>query len=211
MIKNKFLLLRRQKGLSVEEVCSATGIAISTLTKYEDGGRFPAEKTLKKIADFYGVDMSFFNEGGSFAPAITIKALLKMNGEPVWYYKTRKWYLVNSKEKYIINSTGEKIKFNELNETYLTKEPKYVDKVSIPIIQEEGIETSATPLKPREILTLKQVYVEVISSDEAIAKQLSGIYDVVPEKDSVQKGDIKFSFRNLGKNWLAFSPEAKNI
>lgn len=213
MIKNKFLLLRRQKGLSMEEVCSATGIAPTSLKKYEDGGRFPARKTLQKLADFYGVDISFFNgaDGSSFAPKVTVNDLLRMNGEPIWYFGTKKWYLVNVKDKHIINSQGAKIEFDKINELYLSKEPIYINTVTIPTIQENGIEAPAIPLKPREILNLKQVYVEVISSDTNIAKQLSGIYDVFPDKRMVKKGEIKFTFVNLNKTWLAFSPEAKNI
>lgn len=89
MIKNKFLLLRRQKGLTLEQVSSAINVAPSSLKKWEQGGRFPAMKTLKKIAEFYDVDLSFFSddkETMNFAPTITLDTLLTMNGEPIWYY-----------------------------------------------------------------------------------------------------------------------------
>lgn len=210
MTKNKFLLLRKQKSLTLEEVSSKIGIAPSSLKKMEEGTRFPAMKSLKKIADFYGVDVSFFTgeaEAMSFAPTITIDTLTTMNGQPIWYFGTKKWYLVNADEQYIVNSTGEKIAFGDIKELYLAKEPAYVKTVTIP----KGKKNKpAIPLKRREIILLKKVYVEVISSDEAIAKQLSGIYEVDETKECVKKGDIKFTFLNLNKTWLAFHPDSKS-
>lgn len=211
MIKNKFLLLRRQKGLTLEQVSSAINVAPSSLKKWEQGGRFPAMKTLKKIAEFYDVDLSFFSDDKgtmNFAPTITLDTLLTMNGEPIWYYGTKKWYLINADEQFIVDSTGEKLLFTELKELYLMKEPTFVETVTIPTLQDnKGNQTPAKPLKRREVLASKEVLVEVISSDEKAAKQLSGIYDVIAEKECVKKGDIKFHLRYLGKQWLAFAAE----
>lgn len=209
MTKNKFLLLRKQKGYTTEYVCDAIGVSPSSLRHWETGTRFPSNKTLKKFADLYGVDVSFFTgETGvmSFAPTITLDTLATMNGQPIWYYGTKKWYLVNTDEQYIVDSTGEKIAFVDLKELYLTKEPTYVKTVTIPTGKKNK---PAIPLKRREIILLKKVYVEVISSDEAIAKQLSGIYEVDETDECVKKGDIKFTFINLNKTWLAFHPDSK--
>lgn len=112
----------------------------------------------------------------------------------------KKWYLINADEQFIVDSTGEKLLFTELKELYLMKEPTFVETVTIPTLQDnKGNQTPAKPLKRREVLASKEVLVEVISSDEKAAKQLSGIYDVIAEKECVQKGDIKFHLRYLGK------------
>lgn len=218
MTDNKFLLLRRQKGVERKEVCEALGVAESSLKRWEYSARYPSKKSLKKLADYYGVDVSFFDDSdvttentnnGSIAPQTTISDLQNMNGEPIWYVGTKEWYLVNSDEQYIINSKGQTLKFEELKELYIAKKPIFVESVTIPIIEKENEIVAAIPLKRREILASKQVYVEVITSDSKLAEQLSGIYTVVPEKEYVQNGNLKFYLRHLNKKWLAFLPEAK--
>lgn len=209
MTKNKFLLLRKQKGYTTEYVCDAIKVSPSSLRMWENGSRFPAEKTLKKFAELYEVDTSFFkneSQGMSYAPTITIDELKTMNGEPIWYFGTKKWYLINSEKMQIIDSDGNTIDFLDLKELYLMKEPTYVKSVTIPVTENKK---PAIPLKRREIILLNQVYVEVISSDEAIAKQLSGIYEVDKANECVKKGDIKFTFKTLNNQWLAFHPDSK--
>lgn len=208
MTKNKFSLLRKQKGVTLEEVSSATGVAPTYLKKIESGGVFPASKTLTKLAEFYGVAASFFAEdiaeGVSVADTIPMDTLYTMHGEPVWHFTRQKWYLFNGEEKVLIDVTGKKVYFSELEDLYFMKQPITAKTDTTHLSQKNINSYPAIPLKRREVLASKQVYVESITSDKQINKQLSGIYDVIPEKECVQKGNIKFQLRYLGKRWLAF-------
>lgn len=209
MTKNKFLLLRKQKGLTLEEVSSAIGISPSYLKKIEDGGTKPASKTVTKLAEFYGVDELFFAEdiaeGVSIADTIPMDTLYTMHGEPVWHFTRQKWYLFNAEEKVLIDVTGQKVYFSEFEDLYFMKEPMYAKTDAKYVEQKENDINSAVPLKRKKILASKQVYVRATTPDKLVNKQLSGIYDVIPEEECVQKGNFKFTLRNLGKQWLAFS------
>lgn len=56
--------LRKEKGLTQNDVSKRVGIARSTLTNYEKGVRFPKPKVLIALAGFYGVDREYL-EGTS--------------------------------------------------------------------------------------------------------------------------------------------------
>lgn len=55
--------LRKRENKTIAEVAAALGIAPSTLTAYELGGRTPRDDTKVKIANYYdkSVEMIFFN------------------------------------------------------------------------------------------------------------------------------------------------------
>ena len=51
--------LRKQRGLSQQELAKALGLAASTIGMYETGKRKPSFEILELIADFFNVDMNF--------------------------------------------------------------------------------------------------------------------------------------------------------
>lgn len=52
---NTLKMLRKQKGLSQQDVADAVSVARSTYTQYETGARSPSVDVLKKLADYFGV------------------------------------------------------------------------------------------------------------------------------------------------------------
>lgn len=58
----KFLILREMRGLTQEQVSSATGLARATICGYETGRRCPHLYDLQKLSKFYGVGLSFFED-----------------------------------------------------------------------------------------------------------------------------------------------------
>lgn len=54
---NRIADLRKEKGLTLQQVADAIGVGNNTISRYETGQRFPSEKTLKKLADFFNVSV----------------------------------------------------------------------------------------------------------------------------------------------------------
>ena len=59
--KDKLKKLRIEAGLSQEALADAVHVSRSAIAKYENGGGKPSEETLKLIADYFKVDISYFN------------------------------------------------------------------------------------------------------------------------------------------------------
>jgi len=60
--------LRKKKGVKQEVVAMETGLSIKTIYRYESAKvKRPDKKTLKKLADYYGVDLSYILETNEVA------------------------------------------------------------------------------------------------------------------------------------------------
>ena len=60
--KDKLRNLRNEAGLSQENLADAVHVSRSAIAKYENGGGKPSEETLKLIADYFKVDISYLND-----------------------------------------------------------------------------------------------------------------------------------------------------
>lgn len=60
--KDKLKKLRIEAGLSQEALADAVYVSRSAIAKYENGGGRPSEETLKLIADYFKVDISYLND-----------------------------------------------------------------------------------------------------------------------------------------------------
>lgn len=58
----KFVELMKEHDVSPYQVARATGVATSTLTNWKQGKYQPKIDKLKKIADFFGVPVTYFLE-----------------------------------------------------------------------------------------------------------------------------------------------------
>lgn len=56
----KFLLLLKKRGVTVYEVSKQTGVSTSTLSDWKAGRYTPKVEKLKKLADYFGVDIGYF-------------------------------------------------------------------------------------------------------------------------------------------------------
>jgi len=59
MLGERLALLRKEKGLTQEELAQALNITRSALSLYEIGKRDPDTETLRKIAEFFNVTVDF--------------------------------------------------------------------------------------------------------------------------------------------------------
>ena len=60
--KDKLKKLRVEVGLSQEALADTIHVSRSAIAKYENGGGKPSEQTLKLIADYFKVDISYLND-----------------------------------------------------------------------------------------------------------------------------------------------------
>ena len=60
--KDKLRNLRTEAGLSQEALAGIVRVSRSAIAKYENGGGKPSEETLKLIADYFKVDISYLND-----------------------------------------------------------------------------------------------------------------------------------------------------
>ncbi|WP_228407541.1 helix-turn-helix domain-containing protein, partial [Lactococcus insecticola] len=51
--------LRKEKGLTLQQMSNKIGINVSTISNYENGYSIPKIDRLKKLADFFGVSESY--------------------------------------------------------------------------------------------------------------------------------------------------------
>lgn len=56
------MLLSRRDGITVKELSERIGVSRASTSYYLNGKQMPREKTLKKIADVFGVDVDYLTE-----------------------------------------------------------------------------------------------------------------------------------------------------
>jgi len=66
LLKRKLKVLRNKNQLTLEELASEIGMSYMSLSRFETGKRIPSDKTLKKIANFYDIPVSYFLEQDYF-------------------------------------------------------------------------------------------------------------------------------------------------
>lgn len=66
ILRRKLKDLRNKNQLTLEELASAIGMSYMSLSRFETGKRVPSDKTLKKIANFYDIPISYFLEQDYF-------------------------------------------------------------------------------------------------------------------------------------------------
>lgn len=57
--KDRFRKLRKNKGLSYQELAQALGLSVSSVQQYEYGKRYPSRKVQRIIADYFGVEIDY--------------------------------------------------------------------------------------------------------------------------------------------------------
>lgn len=81
--KNNLRSLRRQKGVSQQDLAQAFGYkSFTTIQKWEDGTSFPPSETLRRLADFFHVSMDELMGERSETP-IAVPVLGVVRGGPL--------------------------------------------------------------------------------------------------------------------------------
>ena len=59
MFASRLRALRKERGLTLQQLAKHFGMSHSTLSKYETGSRKPDMEMLKKLSDFFGVRVDY--------------------------------------------------------------------------------------------------------------------------------------------------------
>jgi transcriptional regulator with XRE-family HTH domain len=89
-VRQRIRELRRERGLTQEELCERAGISVDAISRIESGNRTPSLVTIERIADALGVSPAALFEGAPPAPARPqpeplrrVVSLLQVHPEPV--------------------------------------------------------------------------------------------------------------------------------
>ena len=58
-MRNRIRELRAEKGVTLTELKDSTGLSTSAVSQYENGNRKPKIETWQKLADYFGVSVSY--------------------------------------------------------------------------------------------------------------------------------------------------------
>lgn len=66
---NRIAELRKDRGLTIQQVADGIGVSNGTISRYEKGTREPKLETWIKLADFFGVSVSYLQGISNYASA----------------------------------------------------------------------------------------------------------------------------------------------
>lgn len=75
--RNRISYLRKQKGLTLQQVADAVGVGNNTISRYETGKRAPNEEMWQKLANFFKVSVPYL-QGKTFSEVDILKLLNDM-------------------------------------------------------------------------------------------------------------------------------------
>lgn len=79
-ISDRIRSLRVEKGLKQKDLAKMAGVAPNTLSRIEQGKFNPSLKTLSKLADALGINLSDFYSGVSLICEQELRAILEKHG-----------------------------------------------------------------------------------------------------------------------------------
>lgn len=86
-ISNALITLRKEKQLSQQELADILGVSISAICLYEQGKRFPGQKMINKICNYFNVDMNYLYGMSDVKNTIQASSLL---GRDITVYNRKK-------------------------------------------------------------------------------------------------------------------------
>lgn len=197
-MKRHFAIARKMKGLKVSEAMQLLDISQPTLNAWENERKSPSIEKLERMADVYEVSTDFLlgRSADTIHPApmneIALESLPILNGRPVWSPE-HGWLLVNAMDKVLVQSNGHTISFKDCKQLYLTA-PLYTD----PDIPQEA------PLTYEQVLITDRVWVEPISSDTELRKELRGWFIRKNNRYVENEHGTRFYFDYYGAKWLGY-------
>ena len=182
----QFKTARQINKLKVIEAAEKLGVSQPTLSAWEGERKSPSIDGLENMADLYGVTTDFLlgrsdTQTQDFKQPISLQALPAFHGRPVWS-ATYGWLLVNAADKLLTFPDGHTLPFSEAEPP---KEP---------------------PLSRSEISRQKEIWLEPISPDSDLRRELRGWYQVKDRFVQNEYGN-RFYLDTYGSKWLAFSFE----
>ena len=187
----QFKLARQFKNLKTVEAAELLGVSQPTLSAWETGRKSPSVDSLEKMADLYGVTTDFLlgrtkQLTNHMKEPISIEALPVMHGYPVWSSKFG-WI-----EKKLITTNNFSVSFCDVGEIF----------GMTPAFAEPAL-TQKPPISKSEIQSYDEIWLEPISTDNILRKELRGWYHVKNRWVENEFGN-RFYLDTYASKWLAF-------
>lgn len=196
----QFKTARQINRLKVIEAAEKLGVSQPTLSAWEGERKSPSVDSLENMADLYGVTTDFLlgrSETQTPDPTqpIPLQALQAFHGRPVWS-ATHGWLLVNAADRLLTFPDGRTLPFADIIGELFISSPPF----------SEPEPPKEPPLSRSEVSRQKEIWVEPISPDSDLRKELQGWYQV---KDRFVQNEYgsRFYLDTYGSKWLAFVSE----
>lgn len=191
---------REAAGLSVMETAKLLEVSSSSVCNWESGRRQPQLENLVAMSALYGVSIDYLLGQGSDAQTsdMTVQidraALPVYHSQPVWLPK-RGWALVNGARRELLFADCSVMAFDELVDHMLYAFPPTLT-CTLPAV--------GKPLDVDDIMDCTRVWVEPISEDVKLRKELRGWYR--PHDGRLVQNELgnRFYLDAYGAKWLAF-------
>ena len=197
----QFKTARQINKLKVIEAAERLGVSQPTLSAWEGERKSPSIDSLENMANLYGVTTDFLlgrsdtQRMGSKNP-IPLQALPAFHGRPVWS-AVYGWLLVNAADKLMTFPDGRTMPFADIIGDLFGMAPPF----------SEAEPPDEPPLSRSEVKKQKEIWLEPISPDSDLRKELRGWYQVKDRFVENEYGN-RFYLDTYGSKWLAFHSEA---
>ena len=191
----RFKEARLQNNLKVIEAAERLGKSQPALSAWESGSRIPPLDLVVRMADLYGVSADYLlgrdyvkaDINGEIDPA----ALAVLHGQPL-YSSQYGWVLVNTIKKVLLLVDGSEIPYSDAGRLY--RMPQTAGTAPL---------DPARPLPREELCSGIEVFVEPVSQDHTLRRELRGYYRTYDRFVENDRGN-RFFFDSYGVTWLAF-------
>ena len=200
-VPRQFKTARQINKLKVIEAAKKLGVSQPTLSAWEGERKSPGLDNLENMADLYGVTADFLlGRTESRIPdsrqPVSLQALPAFHGRPLWS-AAYGWLLVNAADRQLTFPDGHTLPFADAGELFITPPPF-----------SETEPPREPPLPRSEVGKRKEIWLEPISPDSDLRKELQGWYRVKNRFVENEYGS-RFYLDTYGSKWLAFTPETE--
>ena len=198
-MSKQFKTARLINKYKATEAAEKLGVSQPTLSAWEGERKSPSIDSLENMADLYGVTTDYLlgrEQTYALNPTQPIPAELLpvFHGKPVWS-AVYGWMLVNAVDRQLTLPNGTFVPFIDAAELFICSHP-FSDTDS----------PYEKPLLRSEITHLETIWVEPVSPDPDLRKELRGWYQIKERCVQNEYGN-RFYLDAYGSKWLAFDKE----
>ncbi len=197
----QYRLARKMKKIALTAAAKELGVSQPTLSNWESGRKEPSIESLIRMAQFYNVSADFLlglstdrDPRPDWLCPVEVSMLPALHETPV-YLAGRGWAFVDAIERQIRFPDGTSLPFADACQLYLIPPA-----LALPGAFEK------VPLSRAEAMMAAEVWVEPISEDTALRRELQGWYHVRQRFVENELGQ-RFYFDNYEAKWLAFAED----
>ena len=197
----QFKTARQINKLKVIEAAERLGVSQPTLSAWEGERKSPSIDSLENMANLYGVTTDFLlgrsdTQRTDSKNPIPLQALPAFHSRPVWS-AVYGWLLVNAADRLMTFPDGRTMPFADIIGDLFGMAPLF----------SEAEPPDEPPLSRSEVKKQKEIWLEPISPDSDLRKELQGWYQVKERFVENEYGN-RFYLDTYGSKWLAFHSEA---